>query len=74
LQLLAGLYPLEEGGEVLPQIGHGDAGHAGHFILYKLIVQVAGRRLPGAVTWGEEDGAEAVREPPRSRRRSRPAN
>ena len=33
LQLLAGLDPLEEGGEVLPQIGDGVVDHAGQSIL-----------------------------------------
>ena len=35
LQLLAGLNSLEEGGKVLPQIGHGNASHARRTPLYK---------------------------------------
>jgi hypothetical protein len=37
LQLFTGLNPLEESGQVLPQIGNGDKGHAQHSFLYKLL-------------------------------------
>ncbi len=38
LQLFTSLNALEESGQVLPQIGNGDKGHAQHSYMYKTIV------------------------------------
>lgn len=39
LQIFTGLNALEESGQELPQIGHGDAGHGHHSCLYKSTVR-----------------------------------